>query len=409
MSRLTDRLERDLGEIAVNAHPSPSAWESIVARLGEDEATEVALLAPSRDRSNRRAWITAAAAAFVVIAGAIAVLSRAGDDPSSNPVDQSPTTTFESPRHGYSVDVPEESIVTPATQLYGFSRELDVGVDDEGLDVVQTGSGTVFKGASSEFEDRNLLDARIDEQIDEYYALPGGCGVPRSQQAEITLDGQPGRIAECPGRVEATVVVPGRLYLFTLLNGGSDARADFDALADSIRLTPETAVDYPALTTTFDSPTYGYSMGFFDRGGLAPATERWDPVPGQIEDNQFDERFDGVETGLGAYFGAASTPIPTGVSVDDWVDSIDLKNSSDSLVPVSAWEQCYVPRRHQEAITIDGRPGRVLECAAETVATVVAGGRLYLFTLLRGDTDARAYFDSWVATIDLTPATAAVP
>ena len=44
------------------------------------------------------------------------------------------------------------------------------------------------------------------------------------------------------------------------------------------------------------------------------------------------------------------------------------------------------------------------------VATVVAGGRLYLFSLLhvRPD-DARAFFDSWVATIDLTPETAAVP
>ena len=405
MSRLTDRLERDLREIAAGADPSPSAWASIVARLGEDEATEIALLAPSRDRSSRRAWITAAAAAFVVIAGAIAVLTRAGDDHPTTPADQSPTTTFVSPRHGYSVDVPEGSTVTPATQLYGFSRELD----DEGLDVVETGSGSVFKGASSAFEGWYLNDARIDEQIDEYYALPDGCGVPRSQQAEITLDGHPSRIAECPGRVEATVVVPGRLYLFTLLDGGSDARAEFDALADSIRLSEGTAVDYPALTTTFDSPTYGYSMGFFDRGGLAPATERWDPVPGQIEDNQVDERFDGVETGLGAYFGAASTPIPAGVSVDDWVDSLDLKNSSDSGVPESAWEECYVPRRQQEAITIDGRPGRVLECGVETMATVVAGGRLYLFTLLRDPPDARAYFDSWVATIDLTPETAAVP
>jgi hypothetical protein len=41
----------------------------------------------------------------------------------------------------------------------------------------------------------------------------GGCGGPRSQQAEITIDGQSGRIAECPktteadvNRIEATVV-----------------------------------------------------------------------------------------------------------------------------------------------------------------------------------------------------------
>ena len=38
MSKLTDRLERDLREIAAGAHPSPSARESIVARL--DDAGE---------------------------------------------------------------------------------------------------------------------------------------------------------------------------------------------------------------------------------------------------------------------------------------------------------------------------------------------------------------------------------
>ena len=44
-----------------------------------------------------------------------------------------------------------------------------------------------------------------------------------------------------------------------------------------------------------------------------------------------------------------------------------------------------------------------------SAATVVAGGRLYLFTMLHQRSDARAFFDAWVATIDLTPETAAVP
>src|SRR4029450_6457051 len=66
-----------------------------------------------------------------------------------------------------------------------------------------------------------------------------GCGVPRSQQAEITIDGQPGRIAQCANRVEATVVAGGRLYLFVLSHGArSDARAFFDAWVATIHLTP---------------------------------------------------------------------------------------------------------------------------------------------------------------------------
>ena len=394
MSQLTDRLERDLHEIAAGAHPSSSAWAAIEARLGEDEAPEVDLvvLRPSA-RSKRRVWITAAAAAFVVIAGAIAVLTRAGDSPSTTT--DGDLMTFVSPRNGYSVDVPDGSTVTPATQLWDFGDDVDV---------VETGAGVVFEGASTELEGPVVDDAEVDGLLDSRHDRLGGCDVPRSRQAEITIDGQGGTVAECPGRIEATVVLYRRLYLFTL-EGGSDARAEFDAFADSIRLTPETAVDYPGLTATFVSPTYGYSFGYFR--GLAPATERWDPVPGQFEDNQVDDRFDGVETGLGAYLGAASTPIPAGVSVDDWVDTIDLKLTSASALSDSAWERCSVPRRQQEEVTIDGRPGRVLECPPQTMATVVAGGRLYLFVLLRYEPDARAFFDSWLATIDLTPETAA--
>ena len=78
MSQLTDRLELDLREIASGAHPSPSAWESIVARLGDDGESETAIvLAPAADRSKRPVWI--AAAALVVITGSIAVLLTRAD------------------------------------------------------------------------------------------------------------------------------------------------------------------------------------------------------------------------------------------------------------------------------------------------------------------------------------------
>ena len=60
-------------------------------------------------------------------------------------------------------------------------------------------------------------------------------------------------------------------------------------------------------------------------------------------------------------------------------------------------------------ITIDGQSGRVAECQDRIQATVVAGGRLYLFILIHGRSDARAFFDAWVDTIDLRPEDAAVP
>jgi hypothetical protein len=131
------------------------------------------------------------------------------------------------------------------------------------------------------------------------------------------------------------------------------------------------------------------------QGGLTPATELWDPV-NQRADIDFDPAFDAVETGLAAYFEAASAQFPDGVSIDEWVD--------EYVSPVG----CGVPRSQQEEITIDGVSGRISECPGQVEATVVAGRRLYLFILGHRRGDARAFFDAWVATIDLTPETAAV-
>jgi hypothetical protein len=152
------------------------------------------------------------------------------------------------------------------------------------------------------------------------------------------------------------------------------------------------------MTTTFVSPSYGYSFKYLDRGPVRLSTEPWDPV-NQESDNAIN-RFDAVETGLGAYFEAASTEIPDGVSIDEWVDEYITSRAAGG---------CGVPRGRQPEITIDGQSGRIAECD-HTEATVVAGGRLYLFRLggPRGE-GARMVFDAWVATIDLRPEDAAVP
>jgi hypothetical protein len=47
------------------------------------------------------------------------------------------------------------------------------------------------------------------------------CGVPRSRQSAITINGQPGRVAACDNMIEATVVAGGRLYLFRTVHDGS--------------------------------------------------------------------------------------------------------------------------------------------------------------------------------------------
>jgi hypothetical protein len=171
---------------------------------------------------------------------------------------------------------------------------------------------------------------------------------------------------------------------------------------------PVQVIDFPGMTTTFVSPIYGYSFKY-GRGGPAPATERWDPVnePPLEAGGVFrgaTEGFDGVETGLAAYFMAASTDIPEGVAIDDWIDA--------ALASRASTPTCMVPRSQQAEITIDGQPGRISEgCARQFIATVAVDRRLYAFILLhsREDADARALFDAWIATIDLRPTPAVFP
>jgi len=170
--------------------------------------------------------------------------------------------------------------------------------------------------------------------------------------------------------------------------------------------TPSPASSSPAgalqtpLTSTFVSPTYGYTFKYGDRGGLTPAKGPWDPVTQPRHGNTDDayDRFDMVETGFAAVYLGASTVIPDGVSIDAWVDQY--------VSPLGCWAH---PRSQQAEITIDGQPGRIFDsCINEIDATVVAGGRLYLFILAHDRPDARAVFDAWVATIDLRPEDAVV-
>lgn len=328
------------------------------------------------------------------------------------------TNTFVSSRNGFSVKHPSGAVVWPAIML-GWDPGDEQSND--GVDVIQTGVAAVFKGASIKTPE---WEGSVDGFVDAI--TPGGCGATGSQRTEFTIDGRSGWIAECPNEVDALVVAGDRMYLFTLLHQRSDGRPVFDAFAATIDLTPETAADQndvPAwvsvlhgMTKTFVSPTYGYSFKY-GRGGLAPATELWDPANQPLDDIDFDSRFDGLETGLGAYFEGASTPIQDGVSIDEWVD--------EYVTPRLA-AGCAVPRSQQAEITIDGYVGRIAVCPGapdtdprevvdtgtpdEIHATVVAGDRLYLFSLGGPSGEgARMVFDAWAATIDLRPEDAVVP
>ena len=346
-----------------------------------------------------RASIAGGVAVALLIGGW--VVAARDDGEGLQPADSTPDdtvdlsnlrTTFVSPRNGFSIKHPDDVTVTPATQRWGISQQ-----PDGAFDVVDTGSAAVFKGVSREVNYDYIANKRVslgrwfdDTIAADDHMTPDGCGVRRDEQAEITIDGRSGRVSECPHLIEASVVAEGRIYLFTLSHDRSDARAVFDAFASTIDLTPETAVDFPAFTSTFVSPTYGFSFDYIDRGGLAPAQERWDPVNERAE-SDFNRAVDAVETGFAAYFEAASVELPDGVAIDEWVDEYVFPGG------------CRVPRSEQAEITIDGHPGRISECPNQIEATVVVDGRLSLFVLEHNRKDARAFFDAWVATIELIP------
>jgi ketosteroid isomerase-like protein len=84
MSRLEDRVRRDLGQIADRATPSPTAWEAIRTRIDSQEPaeeTEIIMLTDDQPTTRRR-WLTvglAAAAAVVAVVVAVAIVTSDDD------------------------------------------------------------------------------------------------------------------------------------------------------------------------------------------------------------------------------------------------------------------------------------------------------------------------------------------
>ena len=84
MSRLDDRLERDLRHIAERATPSSTAWEAIQTRIVEQAdhtELEITMLKPNpKPNPTVRAWMVGAAAAALLVLGGLYIVLSDGDD-----------------------------------------------------------------------------------------------------------------------------------------------------------------------------------------------------------------------------------------------------------------------------------------------------------------------------------------
>ncbi|MDF2733943.1 MAG: hypothetical protein K0S97_566 [Chloroflexota bacterium] len=187
---------------------------------------------------------------------------------SASPSPPRPTTlvipamqqTFRSERFGYTVSYPAGWTVWSPAEPGGWSPPdwKDGSSIVDPFDYIEsTPDGPRFRAGSAQLP---VAMPDVDEWIDEFltYGDPN-CVPPRATQEVINIDGAPGRLWDACGEVEATVVVDGRVYMFTLFLGAdrlTNGRQLFDALAATIDLRPEDA-PLPSPSPSPESRTVG--------------------------------------------------------------------------------------------------------------------------------------------------------
>lgn len=150
---------------------------------------------------------------------------------------------FVSGRYGYTVMYPADWSGTVARQTWWPPDWKAGGSADEPFDYIGFEERLWFRAASAPLPDGL---PRVNDWIDEYLTFGDpNCVPPRETQELISIDGAPGRLIDACGQVEATIVLEGHVYMFTLWLGGdqvTNGRALFDAFATTIDLRPEDTV-----------------------------------------------------------------------------------------------------------------------------------------------------------------------
>ena len=224
---------------------------------------------PAVDRLSLVALATVAVMVLAVAGLAVSRIAPNGSSvvgsPSETPPSPSPSPwttlpippmqqTFFSQLHGYTVSYPAGWSSIPATQTWWPPDWKAGGSPEKPFDFIDDGDGPPWFRAASATLPAGLPN--VDDWIDEFLTFGDpNCVPPRERQEAITIDGASGRLWDSCATVEATVVLDGRVYMFTLYLGDrvTNGRELFDALAATIDLRPEDAVlpspSPPASTT----------------------------------------------------------------------------------------------------------------------------------------------------------------
>ena len=320
MTRFTDRVTRDLHQIADRSTPSSTAWESIRTRIDEQThqpTMEVIMLSPDHNTEPKRGWMLAAAAvAALVVAGLVFVMTRSGDDtapadrpPVTVPVEpapdtvQDPTTTTEvvpepepvtvavagtfSTEDVVATTAPNSSGLTgpaawQATTVYegqltgtapGIWQTWDLGDGDELRAGEHTFTGTI-EGVGSgtlTYADERLTVGGITSSK---AAITGGTGDFEGAYGSAVLTSVPAAAGDpTAGTYSWDITVPPNGSLVTVTAAGGRATVDLSFGASTTK-----GISWSAeglFTGSLNGTTTGLGQGFADPRGGTFGTSRW--------------------------------------------------------------------------------------------------------------------------------------
>ena len=315
-------------------------------------------------------------------------------------------TQFMSPRNGYSVKYPAGWTISPATQSWQRGKEIRWG--DPTLDAIQTGDARFVAAGQT------LAPGQTAAQWMKVYCLgarkdTGQCNtVPASwkpikiagSDAYIDLDGvaaDPGTIAPGGRIFDAVVINANTAWAFTL--DGYVDRAMFDAFLATVSLRPASLVSVPALTATFTSPLFGFSMKILPEWKATASTQRWTGIVN-------DENADGVTfTGTDSGISGRSQPLGN-KTFDDFVAEFHADQKAHVPTGCDGGSPSTWPE-----VAIGDKIGHLEMLCNAAEALVEDGGRVYLFEWGNDTFDTTQHFpiQDWeqvLKSVTLTPDTA---
>ena len=333
--------------------------------------------------------------------------------PSSPGIDTAMWTKYTSERYGFDIKRPPDWADTQQSgHVWTLAEAADVqstATEDFYYPGLSDGQGVRVSAWSVGVASGTSLDAWLQA----YCSAATGASCPAGRQTvPVTMDGHAGLTIAGPGQdSEAFALVNDRVYVVKAWRSDDDpsvatfggGRRLIEAFVSTIRLRPggpAPTASPPALTGTFTSDVYGFSLKVPSGWTAARAKTPWNPA-GNWSDDELD--WVNAPSASGA-FRVVSAVVPDSRVIEDWI----VQNMTMSSDP-----GCAPARATLAPISIDGRTGALQTACDQVEASVVVGRRVYLFTLWAGEgtsytSSARALFEALMATVQLTPDTADV-